>query len=244
MAQSRTTEQRDERAGHDEQHQQNQRQQNQEQQNQQQQREGGASARGGTAMQGTDRERRIRTERESARSGAVQRQSSPASSQTMNSPFSLMRRMAEDMDRIFEDFGFAGPSLAMSPLFGGAPSQGVSRGSPSIARFDWMPQIETRRRGDNLVVHADLPGMRKEDVHVEVDDGILTISGERSEQHEGDRDDFYRSERSYGQFYRALPLPEGVDENACEATFKDGVLEVTIPLPKQQDRKAKQIQVR
>jgi HSP20 family protein len=237
MAQTRASEQRDARTGQDRQHQQSQ-------QNQQQ-REGGSSARGGTAMQGTDRERSIRTERERARSNAVQRQPSSSSSyQTANSPFSLMRRMAEDMDRIFEDFGFAGPGLSMSPLFSGSQGQGVSRGSPSIARLGWMPQIETRRSGDNLVVHADLPGMRKEDVHVEVDDGILTISGERSEEHEGDRDDFYRSERSYGQFYRALPLPDGVDENACEATFKDGVLEVTIPLPKQQERKTKQIQIR
>jgi HSP20 family protein len=108
----------------------------------------------------------------------------------------------------------------------------------------WMPQIETRRRGDDLVVHADLPGLRKEDVHVEVDDGILTISGERSHEHEDERDDYYRSERSYGQFYRAIPLPEGVDENACEATFKDGVLEVSIPLPKQQEKKAKEVQIR
>jgi HSP20 family protein len=148
------------------------------------------------------------------------------------------------MDRIFEDFGFAGPSLSLSPLLSGSQGQGVSRGSPSIAGMGWMPQIETRRRGDDLVVHADLPGLRKEDVHVEVDDGILTISGERSHEHEDERDDYYRSERSYGQFYRAIPLPEGVDENACEATFKDGVLEVSIPLPKQQEKKAKQVQIR
>ena len=241
MAQTRAAEHRDERTGQDQQRQQNQQsQQNQ----QQQQREGGASARGGTGVQGTDRERSIRTERESGRGTAVQRQTTSSSYQTVSSPFGLMRRMAEDMDRILADFGFAGPSLSMSPLLSGSQGQGVSRGSPSMARLGWMPQIETRRRGDNLVVHADLPGMRKEDVHVEVDDGILTISGERSEEHEGEGDDFYRSERSYGQFYRALPLPDGVDENACDATFKDGVLEVTIPLPKQQEKKAKKVQIR
>jgi HSP20 family protein len=242
MAQSRTTEQRDERTGQD-QHRQNQ--QNQQHQQNQQERDGAAAAGArGTGVQGTDRERSIRTARESGRSGAMQRQPSTSSYQTVNSPFGLMRRMAEDMDRIFEDFGFAGPSLSLSPLLSGSQGQGVSRGSPSIARMGWMPQIETRRRGDNLVVHADLPGLRKEDVHVEVDDGILTISGERSHEHEDERDDYYRSERSYGQFYRAIPLPEGVDENACEATFKDGVLEVSIPLPKQQEKKAKQVQIR
>jgi HSP20 family protein len=240
MAQSRTTEQRDERAGQDQHNQHNQ----QSQQNQQQRNDGAAATARGTGVQGTDRERSIRTERERGRSSAVQRQPSASSSATVNSPFSLMRRMAEDMDRIFEDFGFAGPSLSLSPLLSGSTGQGVSRNAPSFARVGWMPQIETRRRGDNLVVHADLPGLRKEDVQVEVDDGILTISGERSDEHEDERDDYYRSERSYGQFYRAIPLPEGVDESACEATFKDGVLEVTIPLPKQQEKKAKQIQIR
>jgi len=108
----------------------------------------------------------------------------------------------------------------------------------------WVPQIEAFRRGDKLVVRADLPGLKKDDVKVEVDDGILAISGERSEEREENRDDFYRSERNYGQFYRAIPLPEGVTGDQCEATFKDGVLEVTLPAPKQPERKARQIPIR
>jgi HSP20 family protein len=86
--------------------------------------------------------------------------------------------------------------------------------------------------------------MRKEDVNVEVDDGILSISGQRAEEQVDDRDDYYRSERSYGEFYRALPLPEGVTGDACEATFNNGVLEVTLPLPKEQERKARKIDVK
>jgi HSP20 family protein len=77
-----------------------------------------------------------------------------------------------------------------------------------------------------------------------VSEGVLTICGERSDEHEDTRDDFFRSERSYGQFYRAIPLPEGVTGDQCEATFKDGVLEVSIPAPKQPERKARQIQIR
>jgi HSP20 family protein len=132
----------------------------------------------------------------------------------------MMRRMAEDMDRLFGNFGFGLQPAA------------------------WAPQVETFRRGDQLVVRADLPGMKKDDVNVEVEDGVLTISGERCDEHEEKRDDSYRSERTYGQFYRAIPLPEGVNGDQCDASFKDGVLEVTLPVPKETDRKAKKIQVR
>jgi HSP20 family protein len=159
-------------------------------------------------------------------------------------PFTLMQRMAEDMDRLFENFGFGRMGLGL-PLSSGL---GLNRGPwTDASSFDtsaWSPQVETFRRGDQIVVRADLPGLNKDDVKVEIDDGVLTLSGERREEHEEDRPDFYRSERSYGQFYRAIPLPDGVDESHCDATFKDGVLEVTLPAPKQQSRKAKQIQVK
>jgi HSP20 family protein len=72
---------------------------------------------------------------------------------------------------------------------------------------------------------------------------LLTISGERSEEHEENRDEFYRTERSYGRFSRTVPLPEGVNEEQCDATFKDGVLEITLPAPKLVERKAKQIPI-
>lgn len=193
---------------------------------------------GGTAR---DSERGIRTSSEPIRGGLVRRGTTPLSGYGgAGSPFGLMRRMAEDMDRIFGDFGF-GPSLGL-PLL--SPSLGQGRGLTPGGLRAWAPQLETFRRGDKLVVRADLPGLRKEDVNVEVDNGMLTISGQRSEEQVDDRDDYYRSERSYGEFYRALPLPENVTGESCEATFKDGVLEVTLPLPKQQERKARRIDVR
>src|SRR5690242_18941701 len=114
-----------------------------------------------------------------------------------------MRRVDEDVDRFFAGFAFG-------------------RGRSGK---DWVTQMETFRRGDNFVVRADLPGLKKDDVKVEVDNGFLTISGERCEEHECDRDDLYRSERSYGRFFRAIPLPDGVNEEQCDATFNDGVLE-------------------
>jgi HSP20 family protein len=192
-----------------------------------------------------DRQRSIQTSNEQARGSAMARrqQSTPGGYGTTGSPFSLMRRMAEDMDRLFEDFGFDVPGFAFSPALSSqsAPRRGSAN---AFQRTGWIPQIETFQRGDKLVLRADLPGMRKEDVSVEIEDGILTISGERSNENEEDREGYYHSERSYGQFQRSLALPEGVTGENCDATFKDGVLEVTIPMPKQSERSAKKVQIR
>jgi HSP20 family protein len=156
-----------------------------------------------------------------------------------------MRRMAEDMDRLFDDFGLGRTGVGLLPTFGADFDRDRWRGSSMLDRAAaWTPQVETFRRGDKLVVRADLPGLRKEDVKVEIDDGVLAISGERREEHEEDRDDYYRSERTYGQFYRAIPLPDGVSDDQCEASFKDGVLEVSLSAPKEAKRSAKQIQVK
>jgi HSP20 family protein len=202
-----------------------------------------------TRATGADQERQIQTGREGTSSTGVSRrsQSSPlyGSGAGRVSPLMVMRRMAEDMDRLFENFGLGTSGLSLSPAFGTGLSDDLWGGtSTALERAAWTPPIEAFRRGDNLVVRADLPGLRKEDVNVEIDNGMLTISGQRQEQHEEDRDGFYRSERSYGQFYRALPLPEGVTGEQCDATFKDGVLEVTLPVPKEQGRKAKQVPIR
>jgi HSP20 family protein len=152
--------------------------------------------------------------------------------------------MAEDMDRLFEDFGLGLPGFAVAPVLstGVSPRRGALRSA--LQRPGWMPQIETFRKGDNLVLRADLPGLRKEDVSVEVEDGVLTISGERSAEDVEDREGYFHSERSYGQFQRSLALPEGVTGESCDATFKDGVLEVTIPVPKQAERSAKKVTIR
>ena len=256
MANSRTIQQRDLQQNAQGQNAQGQNSQARDAQGQSAQRQGmthgstnGGEARQSEGVQGADRERTIRSARDvgSGRAMETGRASSSIApvygSAAAASPFGLMRRMAEDMDRIFEDFGFAGPGLAMAPLL----SSGLEHGMGGMTRGRsnaWTPSLETFRRGDDLVVRADLPGLRKEDVDVEIDDGVLTISGERTEEQVENRDDYYRSERHYGRFHRALPLPEGVTGEACEATFKDGVLEVTLPLPKQPVRKARQIAIR
>lgn len=180
----------------------------------------------------SDQERAVQTGREEGRSTGVSRRSPGTSVYGYGSgalsPFSMMRRMAEDMDRLFDNFGLGRGFVS----------------APTYSLNEWAPQVEAFRKNDKLVVRADLPGLNKDDVKVEVDNGVLTISGERRDEHEEERDDYYRSERSYGQFYRAIPLPEGIDDSKCDASFKDGVLEVTFPAPKPEDRKPKRIQVR
>jgi HSP20 family molecular chaperone IbpA len=128
----------------------------------------------------------------------------------------------------------------------GSGSARVSRPSssnPYAMRSSWAPQVEVLQRGNNLVLRADLPGLRREDVHLEVDDGMLTISGERRYESESDEEGLYHSERSYGRFSRSIPLPPGTDGEAVEARFTDGVLEVTLPLPQEQSR-ARRIDIR
>ncbi len=191
----------------------------------------------------SDQERAIRTNRERERTTEVGRRRGTSSvygsGYGASSPFTLMRRMADDMDRLFENFGF-GRGLGLGPSL----LADTWRDVPALSQSAWTPQVDTFRRGDKLVVRADLPGLSKDDVNVEVEDGVLAISGERSDEHRGESDDYFVSERSYGSFYRAIPLPEGVTGEQCDATFKDGVLEVTFPAPKEGERKTKRVQIR
>ena len=233
-----------------------------------------------------DQEREVRTSREqgnmrpaaSAQRGNVGREAAgygTSGSSAASNPFALMRRMMEDMDRIFSDFGFTTPAMFGSSLLNpdaspssaqrsvGAGSsgtanrstvqggqQGLTRGGQGgalqRAAFGglWSPQVEIFERGNNLVVRADLPGLSRENVDVELDDDALIIRGERQSDVEDEDEGFYRSERSYGSFYRAIPLPEGIDASACNATFRDGVLEVTLPKPAQQPSRSRRIDVR
>jgi HSP20 family protein len=199
---------------------------------------------GAVQMHQSERQRPIEQGRETGKSssGLIQQRNTPPVQGSVSSPFMLMRRMAEDMDRLFEQFGFG---RSLSPRLGTLFDDDLwsGRGLQATATT-WMPQVETFRRGDNLVIRADVPGVKKDDIKLEVENGVLTISGERREEHEDKQEGFYRSERSYGQFYRAIPLPEGVNTEQCSATFNDGVLEVTLPAPKHEERKPRQIQIK
>ena len=134
------------------------------------------------------------------------------------SPFRAMQRMADEMDRMFENFGL-GRRWENSPVWG-ATGAGM-----------WAPEIEVFQKNNELTIKADLPGMKRDDVSIEVADNALTIHGERKREHEEEREGVYRSERSYGSFYRTIPLPEGAITEQAKATFRDGVLEIRMPAP-------------
>lgn len=134
-------------------------------------------------------------------------------------PMSLLRQMTHELDRVFDEPFW--PSFRLPSLRHAASVDGVA----------WAPKIDVFQKDQRLVTRIDLPGMKKEDVNVEVSDGQLTLSGERKRETEEKKDGVYRSEREYGTFYRSVPLPEGIKLEDVKATFADGVLEVSVPLP-------------
>lgn len=125
-------------------------------------------------------------------------------------PFSLMRRMSEEMDNFFNQ-----------------ARSGWRRESGGA----WSPAIEVAEREGNYVIHAELPGLKPEEVKVELRDNAVVIEGERRSEHEENRGGIHRSERRYGQFYREIPIPEGVNPDQVKARFENGMLEITAPVP-------------
>jgi HSP20 family protein len=101
----------------------------------------------------------------------------------------------------------------------------------------WLPAVDAWETEDAVVLSLDLPGVSGDDVAVEVDDGVLTVSGTRERKHEHSGERFFRYERRFGSFSRSVTLPAGVDEDAIEASFEDGVLEIRVPKPAEQKPK-------
>jgi HSP20 family protein len=130
-------------------------------------------------------------------------------------PLTVLRQMTAEIDRMF-DQDFRWPAFATRNL---------------AKNTTWSPELDVFEKDNRLVTKIDLPGMKKEDIRVEVVDGQLVIAGERKTEAEEKRDNFYRCEREHGTFYRAVPLPDGIALADVKATFADGVLEVSFPLP-------------
>jgi HSP20 family protein len=105
----------------------------------------------------------------------------------------------------------------------------------------WVPAMDLVESDDHFVLRADLPGLTEDDVSIELEDNVLTVSGERKAEHEDKREGFHRVERAFGSFSRSLTLPKGVDPEAVSASFDSGVLEVRIPKPEQ--RKPRKIAI-
>jgi HSP20 family molecular chaperone IbpA len=127
-------------------------------------------------------------------------------------PAATLRRVSGHLEKIFHELT-GGRLRGVLPRIPGA----------------WMPQVAVFRRGDQVVVSIDLPGIRREDVQLDIDERAITIRGERrSADAGGER--ALRSECSYGRFQRSVPLPEGADPGAARAAMRDGVLEITLPV--------------
>ena len=116
---------------------------------------------------------------------------------------------------------------------------GAGNGNGALRR--WMPAMDLVETAEAFVLRADLPGMGEQDIRLEVEDGTLTLSGERKAEHEVAKEGFHRVERAFGTFSRALTLPKGVDPEAVTASFDRGVLEVRITKP--EERKPRRISI-
>jgi HSP20 family protein len=134
----------------------------------------------------------------------------------IDTPFDLMRRLTEQM------FGVGGLTRAAEV---------------------WTPNVEVYERDGKLHVTADLPGMSKDNVRVELRDNNLILEGERKEEKKEDREGYFVTERTYGKFYRVIPLPDDVDPDSARASFRDGVLDLTVDLPRNHQAHSKNIPI-
>ena len=136
--------------------------------------------------------------------------------------FGRLSNLRDEIDRLFE-----------------VPLAELARTSQLLS--GWTPALDVFEEKDNLIVKAELPGMKKDDIEISLHDGSLSISGERKSQTTSDDSEVYRSERFFGRFQRTVTLPTPVDAEKVKAQYKDGILTVT--LPKTEEAKPKQIDV-
>ncbi|MFL5836656.1 MAG: Hsp20/alpha crystallin family protein [Solirubrobacteraceae bacterium] len=139
-------------------------------------------------------------------------------------PAREINSLQSEMNRLFNTF-FDTPT-------GSAPNGGTRR---------WLPAMDLVETDDHFVLRADLPGLSEGDVNLELEDNVLTVSGERKAEHESRKEGYYRIERASGSFQRSLTLPEGVNADGIEASFDKGVLEVRIPKP--EERKPRKVAI-
>ena len=140
-------------------------------------------------------------------------------------PAAELNTIQNEMNRLFNTF-FDQPAAA-------------GRGGASSRR--WVPAMDLVETADQYVLRADLPGLSDDDINIQLEDNVLTISGERKTQHEQHEEGYYRIERASGSFARSLTLPEGVESDDVQAHFDRGVLEIRIPKPEQ--KKPRQVQI-
>ena len=165
----------------------------------------------------TDREQPQRQQYEKGQQ--IERSARSRGLSAYRDPFSMFNELQRQMDRVWGNFGFS-----------------------ELDRATWTPQIEMFERDGKLVVSADLPGLNKDDVKVELNDNVLSIEGERKDER---RDAQGRwSERSFGNFFRSIALPENINAENANASFKNGVLEITFDAPKQNRPRGRKIDIK
>jgi HSP20 family protein len=143
-------------------------------------------------------------------------------------PFDMMRSLSQEMDRMLGDFG-------------------VRRRWPfrpfALEEAAWAPELEVSEQNGVLQVRLDLPGLKKEDVKVDLTEDALVVQGERRQEEEKKSQGYYRSERSYGRFFRSVPLPEGAKLDTTKATFADGVLEIVMEIGRPQPPATRRVEI-
>lgn len=145
-------------------------------------------------------------------------------------PRDLLSSLRDEMDRVFERFDHGWPGLPS--LF--------DRSSGTAL----MPQFDVRDDGKSITVEAELPGVEEKDVKLTIADGVLTIKGEKKQEREEKKDDYYVAERSFGSFERSLRLPDGVDDAKVSAHFDKGVLRIVAPKKPEAVKSERQIEIR
>lgn len=141
-----------------------------------------------------------------------------SSGDLLSNPFAMMRRMHDEMDRVFSD------------VMG-------QTGRAAMGGFGTWPAVEISERDNEVSVCAELPGMKPEDVKVEIQEDSLVLQGERKQESHRDENGTTRSERRYGRFHRTIPLPEGAKTEEARADFSNGELRVTIPVNRPQSKR-------
>jgi HSP20 family protein len=140
-------------------------------------------------------------------------------------PFRDMVSIQDEMNRLFDDF------------FGRVPS----RFDTELSRSEWIPSVDISETKDEIVVRAEVPGMKKDDIKITLQDNVLMLTGERKQEKEEKETNYYRMERAYGSFVRSFNLPTVVQADKIKASYKDGIL--NIALPKAEEVKPKQIPI-
>jgi HSP20 family protein len=199
--------------------------------------QGVAEIRGGTAsasgpqagrLQGSDTggAQQVQVGGSGGAGGGVQQRGERGLARHGTDPFAMIQQLSDEMDQLFDSFFYGRPVTRQRRQ---AQLQNV-----------WAPEVEVSEDGNQLRICVDLPGISKENVKVDIHEGMLTVQGERREERTegGQQQGFRRSERRYGSFYRSIALPEAADAEQAQASMKEGVLEITIPLaPAKQARR-------